>query len=75
LHGSSALPGYGLGKPEYPTKPFSGTDEAGLKPGSAIRRTNSKTGCVKMMEAVTAILGLFCVVIFLAQAVDAYLMP
>ncbi len=50
-------------------------DEAGLKPGSAIRRTNSKTGCVKMMEAVTGILGLLCVVIFVAHAVDAYLMP
>jgi hypothetical protein len=34
-----------------------------------------KTGCVKMMEAVTAILGLFCVGIFVAHAVDAYLMP
>jgi hypothetical protein len=22
-HGSPVLPGYGLGKPEYPTKPFS----------------------------------------------------
>jgi hypothetical protein len=53
LHGSSALPGYGLGKPEYPTKPFSGADEAGPKPRSAIRRPDSKTGCVKMMEAVT----------------------
>jgi len=28
-----------------------------------------------MMEAVTAILGLFCVGIFVAHAVDAYLMP
>jgi hypothetical protein len=75
LHGSSALPGYGLGKPEYPTKPFSGADEAGLKPRSAIRRPDGKTGCVKMMEAVTAILGLFSVGVFVAHAVDAYLMP
>jgi hypothetical protein len=75
LHGSSALPGYGLGKPEYPTKPFSGANEAGPKPRSAIRRPDSKTGCVKMMEAVTVILGLFCVGIFVAHAVDAYLMP
>jgi hypothetical protein len=28
-----------------------------------------------MMEAVTAILGLFCVGVFVAHAVDAYLMP
>jgi hypothetical protein len=56
-------------------KPFSEPDEAGLKPRSAIRRPDSKIGCVKMMEAVTAILGLFCVGIFVAHAVDAYLMP
>jgi len=28
--------------------------------------------CVKMIEAVTTILGLFCAAIFLAHAVDAY---
>jgi hypothetical protein len=28
--------------------------------------------CVNMIEAVTAILGLFCAAIFLAHAVDAY---
>jgi ribose 5-phosphate isomerase len=29
----------------------------------------------QMMEAVTAILGVFCVGIFVAHAVDAYLIP
>ena len=54
------------------TKPFSGPDKAGLKPGSPITRTSSVTGCVKMIEAVAVILGLFCAGIFVAHAVHAY---
>jgi hypothetical protein len=44
-HGLSALPGFGLGKPEYPTKPFSGTDEVRLKQESALMSVDQTTGC------------------------------
>jgi hypothetical protein len=44
-HGSPALPGYGLDKPEYPTKPFSGTDEVRLKQESALMSVDQTTGC------------------------------
>ena len=56
-------------------KPFSGPEEAGLKPGSPITRMSgvTGTGCVKMIEAVAVILGLFCAAIIIAHAVDAYL--
>jgi hypothetical protein len=54
-------------------KPFSGPEEIGLKPRSAIGRTSSVRGCVKMIEAVAISLGLICAAIFAAHAIDAYL--
>jgi hypothetical protein len=55
------------------TKPFRRTDEAILKRARATTPTCSVTQAVKMIEVVTAILGLFCAGIFVAHAVDAYL--
>jgi len=43
-----------------------------MKPGSVLRRTNSK-GTRQMIEVVAIVLGVFCVAIFVAHAVDAYL--
>jgi hypothetical protein len=63
-------------EPEYTigpsTKPLRRFDETVLKQTPAINARNSKTGCVKMIEAVTAILALFSAGIFVAHAVDAY---
>jgi hypothetical protein len=38
-------PATGLGKPEYPTKPFSGSDEASLKQETAPIALDQTTGC------------------------------
>lgn len=45
--------------------------------GAVVKQTlsNSKPGCVKMIETVTAILSLFSAGILVAHAVDAYRAP
>jgi hypothetical protein len=51
-------------------------DEAILKQMRAVGRyLKLQHGCVKMIEAVTAILVLFGAGIFVAHAVEAYLAP
>jgi hypothetical protein len=63
----------GCARRQVGTKPFRRTDEAILKRARATTPTCSVTQAVKMIEVVTAILGLFCAGIFVAHAVDAYL--
>jgi hypothetical protein len=54
------------------TKPSCRINEAILKQASAIRRACSVSRVREMIEAVTVVLGLLCVGIFLAHAIDAY---
>jgi hypothetical protein len=57
------------------TKPFCGIFEAILKQASAIDVPSLSVRVRKMIEVVTVVLGVFCVGIFLAHAVDAYRTP
>ncbi len=55
-----AVPGYGLGKPECPTKPFSGTDEASLKQESVLMALDQTTRCVMLGHIISFVYRGLC---------------